>query len=147
MSISPLDSVPFTSAPASAPAQNNGAGSSNSGGSAAANSISSLTPLDFIQMLAAQLQNQDPTNPTDPSQILQQTSTIAQMESMTSMTSSLSQEQASGLIGKTVTGGGSAGTPITGAVTDVQIDPSTGTPSLMVNGTAIPLASVTDISS
>ena len=146
MSISPLNAIGPVASPnlPGSPPSNSSAPGANAG--PAVNSISSLTPLDFIQMLAAQLKNQDPTNPTDPSQILQQTSIISQMESMSSMTGALAQEQAAGLIGKTVTGG-SGGTPVTGAVTSVQIDPSTGTPSLMVGAKTIPLSSVTEISS
>jgi flagellar basal-body rod modification protein FlgD len=112
-----------------------------------AGSISSLTPTDFIQMLAAELQNQDPSNPTDPSQILQQTSMIANMESETNMSTAVESEQATGLIGQTITGTNLSGQSVTGTVTDVKLDPSSGSPNLMVNGVAVPLSAVTDITS
>ena len=108
-------------------------------------SASSLTPTDFIQMLAAELKNQDPSSPTDPSQILQQTSMIANMQSMTNMSTSVESQQAAGLIGKTVTGTNLAGQTVTGTVSDVQLDPASGAPNLLVNGGAIPLSAVTDI--
>lgn len=132
-STSPTSGTPVATTPPQSPA--------NSG------SASSLTPTDFIQMLAAELKNQDPSNPTNPSQILQQTSMIANMQSMTNMSTAVESQQAAGLIGKTVTGTNLAGQTVTGAVSDVQLDPTSGTPNLLVNGGAIPLSSVTDITS
>jgi flagellar basal-body rod modification protein FlgD len=96
-------------------------------------------------MLATELENQDPSNPTDPSQILQQTSMISNMQSMTSMSSAVENQQAAGLIGLTVTGTNLAGANVTGTVSDVQLNPSSGAPNLMVNGVAVPLTSITDI--
>lgn len=139
MTISPLASTPQTAPTTGAGQSSAPAGSSNSG------QLDGLTPLNFIQMLATELENQDPTNPMDPSQILQQTSTIANLESMSTMTSSTQQTEATGLIGKTITGT-AAGQPITGQVTDIQIDPSSGTPTAMVNGIAVALSTITDIS-
>ena len=50
--------------------------SSASSTTSSTNTWSSMTPQDFIKMLIAELQNQDPTQPVDNSQILQQVSQI-----------------------------------------------------------------------
>ena len=132
-------------------------GSSSSTGAAAAQSASetaSLNQLDspqvFLQLLVAELQNQDPTNPTNPSTILQQTSSLAQMQAINSMSSAITSDQSSsetgeatGLIGHSITATVS-GSAVTGTVTGVTLD-STGTPSLTVNGSAVPLSAVTAI--
>jgi flagellar basal-body rod modification protein FlgD len=123
---------------------------SSSSSSAAASEFSN--PQMFLQLLVAELQNQDPTNPTDPSTIMQQTSELSQVEAVNTMTTAISgeesasqQTEASGLIGRTVTAT-SGGTPITGAVSEVQLS-STGAPTLVVNGTSVPLSAITDIAS
>lgn len=144
MTISPLNANAMFAMSPSAPSTNGTAPTQpapNSG------SASSLTPTDFIQMLAAELKNQDPSNPTNPSQILQQTSMIANMQSMTNMSAAVESQQAAGLIGRTITGTNLAGQTVTGPVSDVQLDPASGAPTLLVNGGAIPLSSVTDITS
>jgi flagellar basal-body rod modification protein FlgD len=96
-------------------------------------------------MLATELENQDPSNPTDPSEILQQTSMISNMQSMTNMSSAVESQQAAGLIGLTITGTNLNGGAVTGTVTDVQLDTTSGAPNVMVNGVAVPLSSITDI--
>lgn len=144
MTISPLTSVtPLATTAAS------GAGSTTSTG----NTASQLSnPQMFLKLLVAELQNQDPTNPTSPSTILQQTSELAQMESVTKQTTAITAAQtiaqdteATGLVGKTVTAT-IAGNKVSGPVTDVTLS-SSGAPTLTVNGTAVPLADVTDVSS
>jgi flagellar basal-body rod modification protein FlgD len=104
----------------------------------------------FLQLLVAELQNQDPTNPTDPSAIMQQTSELSQVEAVNTMTTAITAEQtasqqneASGLIGKTVTASVS-GSSITGPVSEVQLS-AAGAPTLLVNGTTVPLTALTAI--
>jgi flagellar basal-body rod modification protein FlgD len=111
----------------------------------AVNPASSISNTQFIQLLATQLQHQDPTAPTDPGQILQQTATIAQMQAETNMTSAVQQSEATALIGKTVQGS-AGGQQVTGVVSDIQVDPSTGTPTVLINGVAVDLSAITDIS-
>ena len=128
-------------------------GTSSSGSAGAANALDQLSnPQMFLQLLVAELQNQDPTSPTSPSTILAQTSELAQMEAVTTQTSAITAAQtstedseATGLVGRSVTATVS-GSTITGVVTDAHLT-SSGTPTLTVNGTTFPLADVTDVSS
>jgi len=120
----------------------------NSSSGTAASQFSN--PQMFLQLLVAELQNQDPTSPTDPSTIMQQTSELSQVEAVNTMTTAITGEQtasqqneASGLIGKTITATVS-GSTLTGPVSEVQLD-SSGTPTLLVNGTTVPLSALTAI--
>src|SRR5580698_10904756 len=66
----------------------------------------------FLQLLVAQLENQDPTNPTDPTSFMTE---IAQLTSVQSQTSLAAEEQtvaADSMMGLTVVGNSSAGTPL-----------------------------------
>ena len=149
---------------ANGPASTGGAGSTNGSSNAGStsNSTSSLTnPQMFLQLLIAELQNQDPTNPTSPSTILAQTSQLAQMESVTTQTTAITSEQtaiqdgeATGLVGRTVTatvpgssiaGSSGAAKTVTGVVSDAQLT-SNGVPTLTIAGTTVPLADVTQVS-
>jgi flagellar basal-body rod modification protein FlgD len=107
-------------------------------------------PKLFLDLLIAELQNQNPTSPTSPSTIMNQTSSLAQMEAMTQLSTNASAQQqaaqageATGLIGKTVAAM-VAGKPVSGTVSAVTID-STGTPSLVVGKTSVPLSAITKI--
>ena len=119
----------------------------------ASNVTSQLSnPQMFLQLLVAELQNQDPTSPTSPATILQQTSELAQMESVTTQTSAITSQQttaqnseATGLIGRLVTAV-IAGNTISGPVSDVALT-SSGAPTLTVNGTSVPLSAVTQVRS
>jgi flagellar basal-body rod modification protein FlgD len=114
-------------------------GSSNSssatgaagGASATSSSIGGLTMNDFLTLMTAQLQNQDPLNPTDSNQFLSQLSELSTVEgisqlntSMTSLSNSMISSQAltaASLVGKGVLAPASSafytsGTAMTGAV-------------------------------
>jgi len=52
--------------------------------------LSTVTNEDFLQILIAQLQNQDPLNPTDPSQFVTELAEMTQVQSLQSMQTSLS---------------------------------------------------------
>ena len=99
--------------------------------SVAANSdrLNELTMSDFIKMMVAELENQDPMNPMSNTEMLQQ---ISQMRSITSndqlsnsiasLTLGQTLSTASGLIGKTVTGMNSLDEEIEGKVDKVTIE-------------------------
>lgn len=81
----------------------------NSGNLSSTNAMDDLGTGDFLDLLVAELQNQDPLNPADNSQLLQQISQIRQITSNDSMISTLESVQAgqevataSQLIGKHV---------------------------------------------
>jgi flagellar basal-body rod modification protein FlgD len=143
-----MSDISATQSATSGASGTSGTSSSDASSGAAASAFSN--PQLFLQLLVAELQNQDPTNPTNPSTIMQQTAELSQVEAVNTMTTAISGEEsasqdneASGLIGKTITGVAN-GTSITGAVSEVQLS-SSGAPTLLVNGTSVPLASITDI--
>ncbi len=137
---------PYSSAAAAA-------GSNQAGSSQASSSqINQFSdPQLFLKLLVAELQNQDPTSPTSPSSIMQQSAMLSQVEAVNTMTTAITSEQvaaqnneATGLIGRTITATVS-GKSLSGAVSAVGLNAS-GAPTLTVNGTQVPLASITAVS-
>ncbi len=57
----------------------------------------------FLQLLVAQLQNQDPLNPSEDTEFISQLSTFSTLEQMQNMNKSMESAQAASLIGKQVT--------------------------------------------
>ncbi|MDR2006529.1 MAG: hypothetical protein LBP78_04735 [Acidaminococcales bacterium] len=57
----------------------------------------------FLQLLVAQIQNQDPLNPAEDKEFIAQLSTFSMLEQLQNMSASMSASQASALIGKQVT--------------------------------------------
>lgn len=113
---------------------------------------SGLNQLDnsqtFLQLLVAQLENQDPTNPTDPTQFMTEIAQLTAVQSQTSLSAEEQTVAADSMIGLTVTGAGSSGASITGQVTGVLLS-SSGAPTLEVQddtGTPQDL-SLTDVTS
>jgi flagellar basal-body rod modification protein FlgD len=105
-------------------------GSSNSS-SSSTSGIGGLTMNDFLTLMTAQLQNQDPLNPTDSNAFLQQLSELSTVEgisqlntSMTTLSNSMLSSQAlssASLVGQGILAPASSayytsGTPLTGAV-------------------------------
>ena len=87
-----------------------------------------LTSEDFVKILIAQLQNQDPTNPMDSDQLLSQISQMRGLQSSLELSASLksltlSQQltSATSFLGKQVTAPGSNNQNFTGTV---AINPS-----------------------
>src|SRR5580698_5948724 len=70
-----------------------GTGNNTSSGSSTANSASSLGTLggtDFITLMLAQLQNQDPTSPVDSNTFLTQLAQLSEVQGITSLNSNFS---------------------------------------------------------
>lgn len=98
------------------------------GTGAAANTASTKTMADydsFLKLLVAEMKNQDPTNPMDATQYVAQLASFSQVEQSVQMNSKLTQllqasavDQASSMIGKTVT---SADGLTTGVVKEVKL--------------------------
>jgi flagellar basal-body rod modification protein FlgD len=114
------------------------------------NSFQSLTAQDFLNMMVAELQNQDPTNPTDSSQILQEVSQIDAIQSNTQLTTTLQGVQlgqsiatASALIGMSVVGTDANGNAVSGTVSSASIN--SGAAQLQIGSSSIPLSNVTQV--
>ena len=112
--------------------------------------LNELTMSDFIKMMVAELENQDPMNPMSNTEMLQQ---ISQMRSITSndrltngiesLTLGQALSTASSLIGKTVTGVNTLGLEVEGKVDKVTIE--NGEAKLYVDNSIIHVGSVTAI--
>jgi len=96
---------------------------------------------DFLKLLAAQMSAQDPLNPQSDADFIAQMAQFSSLQANTNMQQALSQMQATGLLGRTVTlqvDSGSA--PVQGVVTAVQM--VKGAPQIVVNGTNYDLSQV-----
>ncbi|HUX47538.1 MAG TPA: flagellar hook capping FlgD N-terminal domain-containing protein [Desulfosporosinus sp.] len=124
-------------------------------GSQVTNDNSSLGKDDFLKILVAQMQNQDPMNPTDSTQSIAQMAQFSSLEQMTNIATSMdtlntnmtnffqqsSLSQGAALIGKTVSGVDTDGkTPIEGTVEAVKwLDGDPKLQILKADGTLVDL--------
>ncbi|MBR0726567.1 flagellar hook assembly protein FlgD [Bradyrhizobium manausense] len=128
----------------------------SSSSTSSTNSTSSSSGVDyntFLQLLIAEMKNQDPTNPTDTSQYMSQFAQLSTVEQamqtntkLDSLLSSQSLSQADGLIGKTVSFTDSTGATFTGKVASISIN-STGSIATLQDGTKVAVGPGLTISS
>jgi flagellar basal-body rod modification protein FlgD len=97
----------------------------------------------FLQLLIAEMKNQDPTNPTDTSQYMSQFAQMSSVEQamqtntkLDALLSSSALSQADGLIGRTATFTDSTGATMSGKITSVSIN-SDGSIATLANGTRV----------
>src|SRR6202012_5099449 len=98
-----------------------------------------LTQNDFLQLLVAQMENQDPMNPESDTDMASQMAQFTSLTQSSAMSSSLAMMQANSLIGATVTvQTDSQGDTANGVVQSVKLgaESSDGTPQIVINGTA-----------
>jgi flagellar basal-body rod modification protein FlgD len=118
-----MTTIPPTSGVGAPPAASTGSDSSG------------LNQLDnsqtFLQLLVAQLENQDPTNPADPTQFMTEIAQLTAVQSQTSLSAEEQTVAADSMIGFSVTGAGALGATYTGQVTGVLLS-SSGAPTLQV---------------
>lgn len=105
-----------------------GAGSTSAGKASEGNGLSNIDMDSFLKLLISELQNQDPMQPMDNAQMIQQIGQIREIgataqltESLSALSSNQQMVTASGLIGREITGLGSAG-DITGVVDRVTVE-------------------------
>lgn len=79
---------------------------------------------DFLMLMIGKLQNQDPMNPTDDTQFMAQMAQMTSLEQMTNMSVAMSQSQAFGMLGKTVSYTDASGNVKTGTVDRVVLNGS-----------------------
>jgi flagellar basal-body rod modification protein FlgD len=126
----------------------NGASSSTSAtGSTSSTSGTSAADLQntFLQLLVAQLKNQDPTNPMDSSQMTSQLAQISTVQGISQLNTSLTslstqlaagqQSQAALLIGSTVLAPGSSITVASGKASTFGVTLAAATSDLKINVT------------
>jgi flagellar basal-body rod modification protein FlgD len=102
---------------------------------------------DFLNLLAAQLRQQNPLDPVDNAQFMTQTAQFNMLEQLQELNESLSAafglnslSQASALIGRYVIAASDDGEKVEGIVNEVAL--SDGKPFLLVDGVAVPADSV-----
>jgi flagellar basal-body rod modification protein FlgD len=116
---------------------------STTGSTNAAAGPDSLDYDSFLQLLIAQMKNQDPTKPTDPSQFISQLASFSGVEQaiktnnkLDTLMTSLALTQAEGFIGRTVA---SADGSVQGTVAGIRVI-SGGAVAILDNGQELPLA-------
>ena len=129
--------------------------STSSTGSSATTTNTSSNTVDyntFLQLLIAEMKNQDPTNPMDTSQYMSQFAQLSTVEQamqtnskLDSLLSSQALSQADGLIGRTATFTDSNGATISGKIASVSIN-TDGAVATLDNGTRVPVGAGLTIS-
>ncbi|MDA9532338.1 MULTISPECIES: flagellar hook assembly protein FlgD [unclassified Bradyrhizobium] len=116
---------------------------SSSTDTSSATSSNSVDYNTFLQLLIAEMKNQDPTNPMDTSQYMSQFAQLSTVEQamqtnskLDALLSSQSLSQANGLIGKTVSFTDSTGASFSGKVVSVSIN-SDGSIATLADGTKV----------
>jgi flagellar basal-body rod modification protein FlgD len=102
-----------------------------------------LNQQDFLQLLVAQMQNQDPLNPQSDTDMAAQMAQFTSLTQSSAMSSSLSMLQANSLIGSTVSLQIDPKTTASGVVQGVILNG--GTPQIIVNGSTYDLSQVTSV--
>jgi flagellar basal-body rod modification protein FlgD len=112
--------------------------------------MNDLTMADFIKMMTAELQNQDPTNPMSNTDMLSQIGQIRSITSNDKLSSSIEAltlgqalSTASSLIGKKVTGFDQSDNQVTGKVDKITIED--GVTKLHIGSSEITVSSIKSI--
>jgi len=106
---------------------------------------------DFMQLLIAQLKNQDPMKPTDDTQFVAQLAQFSTLEATNKMSDALEElagmqalGEAAALIGKQVSAKLTDGTVVTGTVSQIHMVDSKA--KVVVNGQEIDASLITNVS-
>jgi flagellar basal-body rod modification protein FlgD len=118
--------------------------------SAALGAAAGMGKDDFMQLLIAQLKNQDPMKPMDDKEFITQLAQFSSLETMEKMTQQIEEltgsqmlVQAATLIGKQVTAKLETGEIVTGTISQVKM--ISGQPTAVVNGREIATSLITQI--
>jgi len=107
------------------------------------NPNSALNQQDFLQLLVAQIQYQDPMNPQSDTDMAAQLAQFTSLQQATESSASLAMIQANSLVGSTVTVQVDSQTTASGVVTGVVFN--NGTPQITVGGTNYGLSQVISV--
>jgi len=100
---------------------------------------SPVTEQDFLQLLTAELQNQDPLQPVSGTQFLTQLAQFTELSAVTALQQQEAIVDGAALIGKTIANGQGQGVVQSAAVQNGQV-------TLQVQGLgAVPLSAVTQV--
>jgi flagellar basal-body rod modification protein FlgD len=121
-----------------------------------ADKTKSLGKQDFLKLLMAQLQNQDPMKPMDDTQMIAQMAQFSALEASQQLNATIQSSnnmqtvfQAGALIGKYIQANQADGSSTTGAVTSVGFTSTNGVtaPSIQVGGKDVDYSTITKVSS
>jgi flagellar basal-body rod modification protein FlgD len=124
--------------------------------SAVTGSSKQLGKQDFLKLLLAQLQNQDPMKPMDDTQMIAQMAQFSALEATQALSTTVQNSsnnqaiaQAGGLIGKYIQANQADGSVDSGAVTGVTFTTTEGvvSPTLVVDGKSVDYSTIVRISS
>lgn len=107
------------------------------------NPLGGLSQNDFLTLMVAQLQNQDPLNPVSSDQFLMEMAAFTEVVDLQSLMQNSTEAQSVALIGKSVTAQ-SSGQTIQGTVS--AVDFSSGQPMLTIGSTEVPFSDVVSVS-
>src|SRR5579859_2867868 len=120
-----------------------------------ADKTKSLGQQDFLKLLMAQLQNQDPMKPMDDTQMIAQMAQFSALEASQQLNASIQASnnmqtvfQAGALIGKYIQADQLDGSSTIGAVTSVGFTSTDGvtTPTIQVNGKDVDYSTINKVS-
>jgi flagellar basal-body rod modification protein FlgD len=103
---------------------------------------------DFFTLMAAQLQNQDPSNPTDTTQYMGQMAQFSTLEQLTNISNSMNFSLASSVVGKNVEyshSNSQTGQTETGKGIVSSVDVSSSTPTCTINGNTFKVSEIKTI--
>ena len=87
----------------------------------------------FLNLLVAQLKNQDPSNPANPTSFMTEIAQLTAVQSQTSLNAEEQTVAADSMLGQKISGTGSGGTVVSGTVNAVLLSAS-GPPQLTLAG-------------
>jgi flagellar basal-body rod modification protein FlgD len=111
---------------------------------------------DFLKLLMAQMQNQDPLKPMDDTAMIAQMAQFSALQATQQLNATIQQTSnvqtvasASALIGKYIQANNADGTTSTGAVTGVDFTTTSGVvaPNVVVNGKDVDYTTIVKVSS
>jgi len=115
-----------------------------SASTASGNPTSILGQNDFLKLMVAQLQAQNPLEPGNANEFVNELAQLTQVEQTTNLANASELSGAVQLIGRTVSYNSASGGPTTGTVQSVQSDAS-GTTVTVEGVPGVTLASITDV--
>ncbi len=122
----------------------------NPTGAGSSNALEALDTSQFLDLMIAELQNQDPMNPMDNAQMIEQIGQIRQIDASSRLTTTLDAvlmgqnlSSASSLIGKKISGLDADSKKVEGKVDRVTV--ADGVPKLHVGAKTVSLKNVGEI--
>jgi flagellar basal-body rod modification protein FlgD len=125
--------------------------SSTSSSTSTAVPTQTLSQADFLNLVVAQMSNQDPLNPQSDTEFISQMASFSALQEAQTTESDISGlrsdqqvQQANNLIGRSVDVQSGSSLPVSGVVSEVQVQ--NDIPQILVNGQPYTLSDVLDIS-